>query len=359
MSMPRPLVPLLILLLGAPALTAEGVAAPSVFVDTDPVGARLAVDGVVQPEGTPVLLRGLAPGNHRLAVWKDGYRTTYRTVEVTAGAVAAVELSLPPESALLSFPQTAVVRDGLGTMEAEGRQFRVPTGSYSLTTEDGGLQLTPAFPDEGLRVAAGWGLGLLATASVASAASDVWHVSTGWSYSPTMVTAGLLAATLLELPWYLAIEGRKARFLREASGKSLLAAEFPPLASGLSTQADQALESGDLAAAEAALTQLVTGAPESRLVGSAWFRLARIHAVTGRRSLALGEYRLVADTYPQPETFDRSRKALADLLEAEGRPAEALAQLEQMTGSGDLFDPADLETQKTRLQAAVEAAHAE
>lgn len=343
------------LLVGIPAF-ADPPAPPSAFVDTDPIGARFTVDGELSPAVTPVLLRGLKAGPHRIVLWKDGATTTVKDFTVPAEGVATVEVTLTPAATRLAFPQADTVVDAQGATDAEGRQFQMPTGSYTLTVQEGAVHIRPVFPDQGLLDAAGWGLGVLSIGFLGSAGSDLWHGFTGWSNHPTMITASLLAAALLDLPWYLALQGRKDRFDKESATRSTVLPEFPRRAGPLLADAEAALQAGSLTEAEQLLTRITAEAPESREVGQAWYQLARLHTVTGRRALAIGEYRLVAEVYPLPSTYDRARKALADLLEADGRPADALDQLDQMVLADGFFDPADIDAQRTRLTAAQEAA---
>lgn len=336
------------LLLLAPLFAwAQPPGRPSVFVDSEPLGAWIAIDGVLRPERTPTLLRDLSPGSHRIEVGKDGYLTLVRTVSVGEG-VPVTALNLPPASVVLAFPgtRTLISPDG---QSASGRQFRFSPGLYDLTPAEDSLGVLPVFPDEALLSTAGWSLALLAASATAATASDIWHIRTGWAEHPSNLTLGLWVSSVLDLTWYLSVQGRKARFVRETAPLRTPGPEFPDLAADLFLQGEDSLLSGDLETAAAAFGRLVRESPESRLVPGAWFRLARIHAVTGRRDLAVGEYLLAAETYPQAEYHDRARKALADLLEAAGDPVQALRHLESMVLTDGFFDPADIETQKARL----------
>lgn len=79
---------------GATAATAP-TASGSLSVETDPPGATVLVDG--QAWGTtPVAVRPIAPGDHRVRVVKQGYLDNSRVVSVQAGQVGRVQVKLTP-----------------------------------------------------------------------------------------------------------------------------------------------------------------------------------------------------------------------------------------------------------------------
>lgn len=280
------------------------------FVDTQPMGAQIRVDNVLRAETTPARLTDLAPGVHRVTVGKPGYTSVTQTITLDASTPGVVEVALPSLTVTLAFPQAEQLTTPSLTLEAPGRQFRYPEGTYRLQGGPQGPIVTPVFPDEPLLAVAGWGLVLLATTAVASSALDVWHMNNGWVDHPSIVTVGLWSATVFELPWYFTLETRKAKFLRDRAPTIEALPEVPQLTTQAFTQAEEALAAGDLARAEALFGRVVAENPESRLVPGAWFWLARIHEATGRRDLALGEYRLVV-ALPQVAYYDRARQALA------------------------------------------------
>jgi len=332
---------------------------PSVFIDADPLGCRIVLDGVLRPERTPALLRGLTPGHHTVILGREGYRRAEVSFELSTSAeTASVEADLVPDAAVLAFPAASEVRGPEGPVATEGRQFRYPAGSYRVEVLDGAVALTPVFPEEGSLAVASWSLALVSAAALVSTAGDVWALKTGRADHPSFVTLGLWTAALVDLPWWGQLSGQKARFLRRAQPDAADLAGRLDEAKPLFLQGEAALEAGDLDRAAGAFGRLVREQPQSRYLPQAWFRLARIHSMTGHRDLARGEYLLVADTYPQAETHDRARQALADLLEAAGDPVGALAQLDAMVFNDGYFTPDDVADQKARLQAAAGEPHA-
>ena len=146
--------------------------------------------------------------------------------------------------------------------------------------------------------------------------------------------------------------------MRDAAPQITPAPERLDLARDLFAQGEADLQSGELVSSEALFSRVVKEYPSSRLVPAAWFRLAKLHTITGRRDLALGEYRLVAEIYPQAEFYDKARKILADLNEGAGHPLKALENLDAMVLADGFFDKADIEAQKTRLKSEKETSDA-
>jgi outer membrane protein assembly factor BamD (BamD/ComL family) len=340
-----------LLLLLAPLAYAEDAPAgkPSVFIDTEPMGARIQLDGQLLTASTPALLRDLPPGKHTVTLTKDGFKPLNRDFEA-GDPVPLIQVDLSPDSVLLAFPSNGTLSAPGGDFDTASHQFRVASGTYSLRDDNGKAVLEPVFPEQGALDFAGWSLALVSISAGASLTSDVWHMTQRWTDHPSLVTAALGFTALMELPWFLSINGAKDRFDKTkipaatALPSPLVAAET------VFQEGENELKSGNLDKAVETFGRFVRDFPESRLAPGAWYRLARIHSVTGRRELALGEYRLVAETYPQAAYHDRARQAMADLFEAAGNPQEALRQLDLMVFNDGFFSKDDVEAQKTRLR---------
>ena len=76
----------------------------SLSVDSDPAGAAVLVDGQAQGT-TPVALRALPAGDHRVRVMKDGYLDNSRVVKVAAGQTERVQVRLSRNAMTTVTPQ--------------------------------------------------------------------------------------------------------------------------------------------------------------------------------------------------------------------------------------------------------------
>ncbi len=59
-----------------------------------PQGANVSVDGDAIDGLTPLTVKGLAPGNHRITISMEGYQTKEVRVATTPGGAEKVELTL-------------------------------------------------------------------------------------------------------------------------------------------------------------------------------------------------------------------------------------------------------------------------
>jgi hypothetical protein len=80
-------------LAGSSVGSAVSVQTSSLLVGTRPAGARVVLDGLEQTGTTPLALKNLAPGKHRIAVRKDNLLGS-QTVLLKAGTVAEVNVPL-------------------------------------------------------------------------------------------------------------------------------------------------------------------------------------------------------------------------------------------------------------------------
>lgn len=105
-------------------------------ITSDPPGAQVLVDGA--PRGTtPLIVAEVAPGSHTIAIGA-GESTVMRTVNVTAGATAAVVVSIAPTEGAagwvaLKAPFAMEMRQGERMLAAAGvDRVMLPTGRHQL-----------------------------------------------------------------------------------------------------------------------------------------------------------------------------------------------------------------------------------
>ncbi|MEI8094814.1 MAG: PEGA domain-containing protein [Spirochaetales bacterium] len=351
---------LAVLTVASAGLSAQEPMVPSVFVVTDPMAASLRLDDQPRAETTPVLLRGLKPGNHKLVVFKEGFQASHLEFTVTEGKTTVVTVPLAPDSIVAVFPANPQFEVAGASRGTSGLQFRLPAGRYDLATRGTTVGAQPVFGDEALLTLAPWLGAGLATVAAGSAAIDLYLMSQN-SGGVTPFTPVLWVSLGVELAWHWALADRHARWektkLPTFAPVAQEGAEKAEFAGPLAERAAQLLADGDLAGSEVLWSRLVRDYPEAAEVPGAWFRLARIHALKGERALASGEYRMVAETLQDPEWFDRAHKALADFALADGQTEEALYHLHQMAFADGYFDPAEIQLQIEELTKEAAGAH--
>lgn len=353
--MNRGLTACLIVLLVPLGLTVAQPSPASVFIDSVPLGASIILDGELTAWRTPALLRGLPPGSHRISLWKPGFVQVSQSVSVAADKVPVVRENLPPESVVLAFPSQDHLLSGQRLESTADRQFQFPSGAYFLSASDEAARMSPIFDDTALVDASTWFLAISTAAALASGANDYYRAMAWGIDGVSLATISLASSAVGELAWYVALQTRRGRFYQEIAPTVTPQSQRLELASVLYNEGIQALEVGDLEKAEDRLRRVVGSHPDSKWVPASWFRLAKIHSVTGRRHLAMGEYRLVAESFAQPEIHDRARQALADLNEAEGALQQAIDQIDLMVLTDGFFDKEAVAAQRQRLAEAAAA----
>lgn len=95
--------------------TAASPLEPQLTVITEPVGARVTVNGIGWGI-TPVTIRYLAPGTKRVRVTRDGYRAEERLIQVEAGSrTTTLRIPLRPQTDERgAFPDVRSENDGTG-----------------------------------------------------------------------------------------------------------------------------------------------------------------------------------------------------------------------------------------------------
>ena len=142
-------------LLGRSLRTSEGTVAPPgmLRVETQPAGMRVWVDGA-QAGPSPLMLRDLPPGTHRIRVMEPGYAPAELTLELTPGTTAAplrfvmtplaaplTVISRPSPVISVATPSVAPLREG---------DFVEPDATDHPPRRTFGP--TPSYPDEARRL---------------------------------------------------------------------------------------------------------------------------------------------------------------------------------------------------------------
>jgi hypothetical protein len=129
---------------------ARTVQTGSLFVRSDPAGARVTVDN--KPAGvTPITVLDLSPGTHAVSLVGADGATAKQSVQVEAGVTATLRLALAKEApepaataaaapaaepttgwVLVDAPVELQVLQGGRTIGASGRRISLPPGSYDL-----------------------------------------------------------------------------------------------------------------------------------------------------------------------------------------------------------------------------------
>jgi hypothetical protein len=325
---------LLALLLPLPLVAQEGggeAARGLLFVSSEPLGAVVYLDGARQARPTPLLLRDLGAGKHRLRLEKEGYIA--RELLVSTPEAKAVGCGLVPAQAMAHF-------EGVGTLLVAGRpvgpadgSLCLEPGSFTLRPGEGGLEVTPVFGQQRLLDGIRLALPLfLCLSGVLTVREIVWPRESGLVIAPELAASSLIGGGLIG--WDIALEAKKREFLEDYK----VSAQGPEsLALAVKARFDEAsrlMIEGDFESALSRFEALAAEHPDSPFAARALFESARLRYLTGDREGAAAAFGEVIEDYPEPELYDRSVKGLADCRLAKGDLAGALAELELLTYLG-------------------------
>jgi hypothetical protein len=107
------------------------------MVESTPAGAQVQVDGRTDPSWvTPFTVAGLAPGQHSIIVSKAGFSSDSRSIDVTSGNRASVQIRLSQMMATLAVSSTpagaSVLVDGKNTSKVTPAQISVDKGQHVI-----------------------------------------------------------------------------------------------------------------------------------------------------------------------------------------------------------------------------------
>lgn len=340
-------------LLAATTSYAAGAPAPAttvkdeiLFISTNPMGAVVVLDGKTLPRTTPVLLRDVKPGKHRLAITKQGYRTVREDFEAAAGRVTAIKVNLAENfiSPVLPKNEELAFKGRLYPYSSE--YYEIPTGTYSISRKGDTVAFTPIFPGQNalsfFNVATPMLLGASAAATISTLFSSSSHPDWG-------VPVLSYFASALSIAVDISLHLQKDRYVNSFA--------ITPVPRAVATvaqryeKANELLAQGDLADAVDQYIAVVEQPQDSIDYPLALYQLGRIHVIQGDLMLAISELRLIIDKYPIPEVYDKACKSLADIADQQGDYRAALGYLGQMV----FYDPLYPKGQIEQYRAAIEA----
>jgi tetratricopeptide (TPR) repeat protein len=164
--------------------------------------------------------------------------------------------------------------------------------------------------------------------------------------SPLTITSYVASAAALGLN--ISLRVAQSRHRRAFAVASRSRAD-PALEIQTLERAETELSQGRLADALSLYLQNARQRPDSGSLPLSLYQIARIHQLQGELDLAELELRLIVDVYPDPAVFDRSQKALADVLSAGGKYAQALEALDAMVMLDPLYVPEEIAAYRTEI----------
>lgn len=326
---------LLAALCHVPILAQEGDAPPeqeplvglALFVTSAPIRAEVVVDG--NPVGsTPLVLRGLAEGEHTVEIIRPGFHREEQVTVVEPEAVQSIAVTLRPDTFVTSFSSNVTIVDDQTYSRLESR-FVLPSGTYEIDGDGSALSLSPSYPHEAAIVTLQIATPVIAAISLIATLEDIWLQDKDTAL-PTPATIAGWTATAVGGGILLALYGDRAQYyertLIEPFQEALTASE----AESFFVLAEDALGAANLTSALAGYSRVVAYGGDSEFVPAALYKASQIYRALGKSDLALGGFELLVKSYPVIDYYDAALKTIADIhvdLEQYNRALGALGQM--------------------------------
>lgn len=313
-------------------LTAGAGAEGFLFIESEPFGGQVRINGAGVSGRTPLLLE-LDPGLYTVRIEAQGFRSFSGVVEVEAGGAATLEAPLIPTYGIISFPEEGVAPTA------------VPDGPYRILRGAEGTIIEPVYPREArlrlFRVLSPSLLASAATASLITIALPPQEAEV--AYIPVL---SFQLSSLLFTGLTVREERRKTRFLDRWSPPEN--PYFPRRAETAAQEARGALERGNLDAAQQGYLELIEDYPRSPSVPEALFTLARLSLLEEDIESATEYLVALREEYPVPAYYDRATVELARIAADAGDSSRAEELLGELTGVDPEIDYARLEDLMSR-----------
>lgn len=339
----------------APASKAEP--GPPVFVTSTPIDAVVVIDGKTQHDRTPMLLRNLAAGKHRIVVARKGYAPHSGTLVVGGTKALVFHAALAATSFVPHFgADERVVLDGKPADTSAGR-YRLPNGQYQVDRRNGVLTVDPVFPAQQIMNLVDLTTGGFAVASVILLGSAIFNNHN--SASSNGGNGGAIAVwsiTGLSALTDALLHVQKSRFLKANAPVPIKRSRVD--AEQTYRKAQDLLANGGLQSAAEDYIQIIRDKPDSVYYPRALYQLAKIHAIEGDSLLATAELNLILEKYPLPDLYDKSCKSLADISFRAHDYRQAIAYLEKMVFLDPLFSRKQIEEYRASIEQTMRSAGA-
>ncbi len=317
------------------------------FLTSEPIHAAVYVNGVPQPETTPLLLRNLSPGSYEIQLIKDGFLPHRGEVVIPEEDLVQTyhgALSFPFFSSRILGEDKVFLNQELleGRSDESPLELTLPTGLYLVQREAEHLTLEPRYPRESLLKGVDFALiTALLFAGGITANQIINEDALSLLTSPLALSSygGALLLTSLDLGLRL----QRRRFFRdwgriptETAGDQISAPEY-------FRRGERSIALGQLSEAYQSFTAIPRYYPESSYLPLALHRLSRINILNGNMPLAMEGFERIFKEYPHPDIFDQTCQSLAQLSARRGNWERALYYLEQMVFLDPQFSREEME----------------
>ena len=279
--------------------TSQGI----VFIGSEPIQAAVYLNGIPQSELTPLMLRGVAPGEHVIKVVKDGYLPVETTVDVPEEGPPAVintPLTFPFVPLRMIEEEALMINGETVTFVNEEMEITLPEGNYTLRRGNDSLRIDAVYPRDPLLK--GVDFALITTLTFAGALTTERLINgSAQELLSSPLTPSTYSTALLLAIFDTGLRISRSRFHREWKMPESVVEPVELSARRYFDRGERYLAMGQLAEAYTAYAVIPREYPESSVLPLALHRLSRINILNGNFTLARKGFERILKEYPHPD----------------------------------------------------------
>jgi tetratricopeptide (TPR) repeat protein len=311
------------------------------FINTSPIRARVILDGKELAERTPLLVRSVEQGAHKVQIIKEGYSDYSASFSLSQGEKKTIELELKRSFFHQSFPGETTILLNREEEPSKDEIFLFQQGQYDIRRTDDRLAVASRYPEQamidGLNLAVPISLFL---SGVLTAGEILFPSNVNRPFSPIVITSHAISLTLISLD--VAFHIRKNRFMRSNPYEVRTKRGLQP-AQEYYRLGERYLAEEKMDAALDAYSRALAVDSDSSLLAPALYKIAKIHHIKGETAMALSEYTALVNDYPTSQLYDKARKSLADLCLTQDRFEDSLRHLDSMVYIDPLYSEQEID----------------
>jgi hypothetical protein len=315
------------------------------FISTSPLDADVIIDGSPQLKGSPILVRTLPPGEHRLDIRGVVPLGGPVTITLDRGEIRSLHFDYINNLLITDYSTSSVL--GVEKMvEDEATGSRI---TYRVQDAGGIPIVNEEFPKQKSIDMLNIAVPVFAVISGLLTINDVaYSKESGLFFSPVTITAYCATAGLLG--YRIALGRQKRKYTDTLNVKPEEMMNAHQQAQELYGRAQVMLSEDDLSQALLHYTEILENHGETIYMPHALYKIARIHQIEEEYTIAAREFELILEGYPLADLYDKSLKALAELYAAQGQYCKSLRYLDRMIFADPLFNRYEIESYRNELE---------
>ena len=299
----------------------------AVFIVTSPLNCNITVNGEKQKNKTPVLLKTLNKGKHRIEISKHGYKNKKVILEVEEDTNKIINISLQQDFFTLN------VSDNEKT-----KNYNLINGNYTISNEDN-ISVEPEYPKQKYIDSLNIIIPVMGGFSAALTVNELSNPRYDDALLSPFVLSTYIVNTLFisaDIMLHLNKNKFKDRYSRinHIEEKTDLREYF--------ILGNRSVEEGFLDEALSAYNHIIDTNTDSEFYPYALYKAGAIHMIQNNHKKASNLYDRIITEYPMPDLYDKALKNLAEISIREKKYDKAVTYLNEILYITNLYSKEDI-----------------